>query len=45
MDETQLTQNVDFLSIALEQMDCGNYDVAQDFVEEVYGDLAEELEE
>lgn len=44
MDETELMQNADFLSIAVEQMEKGNYDVAQDFVEDVYANLQAELE-
>lgn len=44
MDETELNQLADFLSIALEEMEHGNYEVAQDFVEDVYADLLEEAE-
>lgn len=43
MDETELSQNADFLSIALEEMDRGNGEVARGFVEDVYENLMEEL--
>lgn len=45
MDETELNQNADFLSIALEEMERGNHDVAQDFVEDVYSNLLEAADE
>lgn len=45
MNETEITQLADFLSIALEEMEHGNYETAQDFVEDVYGDLMEEVDE
>lgn len=45
MDETELTQLADFLSIALEEMEHENYDVAQDFVEDVYSDILDEVDE
>lgn len=45
MDDTELTQMADFLSIALEQMEAENYDTAQEFVEDVYGMLQEEIDE
>jgi len=45
MDETELTQNADFLSIALEEMEHGNYEVAQDFVGDVYENLLEAADE
>lgn len=34
----------EFLSIALEEMEHENYEVAQDFVEDVHGDIQEELQ-
>ena len=45
MDNTKLSQNADFLSIALEQMDAGNDDVAKEFVEDVYENLLEEMDD
>lgn len=45
MDNTELSQNADFLSIALEQIDAGNYEVAREFVEDVYGNLLEEMDD
>ena len=45
MDNTELALNADFLSIALEQIDAGNYDVARGFVEDVYGNLLEQIDE
>lgn len=45
MSQTVIRQSVDFLSIALEEMEKENYEVAQDFVEDVMGDLQEELED
>jgi hypothetical protein len=35
----------DFLSIAVEQLEAGNHEVAQDFVEDVYATVQEELDE
>jgi hypothetical protein len=43
MNETELTQLADFLSIALEEMEHGNYEVAEDFVQDVYGDIQDEV--
>ena len=45
MDETELGQNADFLSIAVEEMDRGNYEVAQGFVEDVYSNLLDAMDE
>lgn len=44
MNEKELQQNVDFLSIALEEMDAENYQSAQEFIEEVYGNMIDETE-
>lgn len=41
MDEIELKQSADFLSIALEAIDSGSYDVAIDFV----SDTAENIED
>jgi len=45
MDETELNQLADFLSIALEEMERENYEVAEDFVGDVYADLLEAANE
>lgn len=45
MDETELLHCIDFLSIAIDEMEHENYDVAQDFVEDVYANLQEEHDE
>ena len=45
MDETELSQNADFLSIALEQIDAGNYEVAREFIEDVYSNLLKEIDD
>jgi hypothetical protein len=45
MNETELTHMADFLSIALEAMERENYDVAEDFVEDVQATVMEELNE
>jgi len=45
MDETELNQLADFLNIAVEEMERENYEVAQDFVEDVCADLMEEANE
>lgn len=45
MDETELNQNADFLSIALEEMERGNYEVAEDFVGDVYSNLLQAANE
>lgn len=42
MDETTLTQAIDFQSIAVEQLEKENYDTAQEFVEGVLEMLQEE---
>lgn len=44
MEESEIRTNVDFLSIALEEMDNGNHEIAQEFVEDVYTNLLDELE-
>jgi hypothetical protein len=44
MDETTLAQAIDFQSIAVEQLEKGNYDMAQDFAEDVLQMLQEEQE-
>ena len=44
MDRTELIQNVDFLSIAIEEMDQENYESAKEFVEDVYASLSKEVE-
>jgi hypothetical protein len=41
MDETKRNQLADFLSIALEEMEQENYDVAEDFVSDVQQELYE----
>jgi hypothetical protein len=43
MDKLELQQNADFLSIAMEQIN--NDDVAYEFVEEVYHNILDEIEE
>lgn len=45
MDETELNQNADFLSIALEEMERENYEVAADFVGDVQSNLMEAANE
>ena len=45
MDETELNQNADFLSIALEEMEHENYEVAADFVGDVYENLLQAADE
>lgn len=45
MDETELTQNADFLSIALEEMEHGNYEIAAEFVGDVQENLLEAADE
>lgn len=42
MDENELKQNADFLSIALEEMDSDS--VAYEFVEDVYENMLEDLQ-
>lgn len=42
MDEVELKQTADFLSIALECIDSGSHDVAIDFIEDVADDLEDE---
>jgi DNA-directed RNA polymerase subunit K/omega len=44
MDETESKQNVDFLSIALEEIEAGNYETAKEFIGEVSENLKEEYE-
>ena len=39
MNDKELIQNADFLSIALEEIEHGNYDVAADFVGDVQQNL------
>lgn len=41
MEESDLLNCIDFLSIALEEMERGNYDTAQGFVEDVNSILQE----
>lgn len=45
MDESELLRNADFLSIALEEMEHENYEVAEDFVEDVYNNILTEIDE
>lgn len=42
MDDEDLNRNADFLSIALEEMEHGNYETAQGFVEDVLENLQEQ---
>lgn len=42
MDEIEMKQSADFLSIALECIDSGSHDVAIDFIEDVADDLDDE---
>lgn len=44
MDRVTLSQNADFLQIALEEMENGNDETAREFVEEVYQNMVDELE-
>lgn len=44
MDETKLAQCIDFLDIAVEQMEAGDYETAKGFVEDVYSMLEEEYD-
>jgi hypothetical protein len=44
MDEITVIQNADFLSIAMEQFDGGNYEVAEDFVSDVRASLLNDAE-
>jgi len=44
MDETEAKQNIDFLSIALEEIEAGNYENAKEFIGEVSNNLTEEYE-
>lgn len=39
MNEIQLKQNVDFLSIALESIEAGSHDIAAGFIEDVADSL------
>lgn len=45
MNDKELIQNADFLSIALEEIEHGNYDVAADFVGDVQKSLLEAADE
>jgi len=45
MNQKESLQNADFLSIALEEMERGNYDTAEDFVQAVYENLLEYAEQ
>jgi hypothetical protein len=45
MNNEKFTRMADFLSIAVEQLEAENYDVAEDFVQDVYGMVQEELDE
>lgn len=45
MDETELNQNADFLSIALEEIEHGNYESAAEFVGDVQESLLEAANE
>lgn len=42
MNETELSNCIDFLDIAVEEMEHGNYETAQEFVEDVYAMLLEQ---
>lgn len=42
MDEADRINCIDFLDIAVEEMEHGNYETAQEFVEDVYAILQEE---
>jgi hypothetical protein len=44
MDEITVIQNADFLSIALEQFDGENHEVAEDFVSDVRASLLNDAE-
>lgn len=43
MNATELQHNADFLSIALEEMEAGNYESAEEFVQDVYANMLEDL--
>jgi len=45
MDETECVRNADFLSIALEEIEHGNYETAKEFVGDVQENLLEEENE
>lgn len=45
MDDTELLNNADFLSIAMEELEAGNNESAREFVGDVYDSLMEEIEE
>lgn len=45
MNDVELTHLGDFLSIALEEMEHENYDSAQQFVEDAYSIILEEIDE
>jgi hypothetical protein len=44
MDEITVIQNADFLSIALEQFDSGNHEVAEGFISDVRASLLNDAE-
>lgn len=44
MDEKEILQLADFLSIALEEMEHGNYEVAEEFVQDTYKKLQEDID-
>jgi|APHM01.1.fsa_nt_gi hypothetical protein len=44
MEETKLTRLVDFQSIAVEELEKGNEEVALDFAQDVLEQLQEEVE-
>ena len=45
MNDKELIRSADFLSIALEEIEHGNYDVATEFVEDVQKSLLEAVDE
>jgi hypothetical protein len=45
MNDTELVQNADFLGIALEEIEHGNYEVAADFIGDVQENLLEAADE
>jgi hypothetical protein len=45
MENITVTQNADFLSIALEELEAGNYETAEGFITEVEQELSSHGEE
>lgn len=44
MENSKITRLADFQSIALEELEKGNTDIAKDFMEDVLEELQEEVE-